>query len=61
VSSTKSQDGYATNPKIAHAEGSRDGVLVEFDDGRAAFYPASLLAEVFSQAIKLEELDSDET
>jgi hypothetical protein len=47
-------------PKIVSAERSRDGVLIEFDDGNAAFYPASLLAEVFSQAVKLEKLDPDE-
>jgi|GEM_PF-3807290 len=49
------------DPKILSAERTRDGVLIEFDDGNAAFYPASLLAAVLSQAIKLEELDTDET
>lgn len=47
-------------PKILSAERSRDGVVIEFDDGNAAFYPATLLAEMFSQAAKLEELDLDE-
>jgi len=49
------------SPKLVSAQRTRDGVLIEFDDGNAAFYPASLLAEVFSQAVKLEELDTDET
>jgi hypothetical protein len=47
-------------PKVLSAERSRDGVIIEFEDGRAAFYPASLLAAVLSQAVQLEELDSDE-
>ena len=47
-------------PKIVTAEKTRDGVLIEFDDGSAALYPASLLAEVFPQAVKLVELDPNE-
>jgi len=49
------------NPKVVSAERTPDGVLIEFDDGNAAFYPASLLVEVFPRAVKLEELDPDET
>lgn len=45
--------------KVVSAERTRDGALIEFSDGRAAFYPASLLAAVFSQAVKLEELTDE--
>ena len=48
------------NPRVVSAQRTGDGVLIEFDDGNAAFYPASLLAEVFPQALPLEELDPDE-
>jgi hypothetical protein len=46
-------------PKVVNAERSRDGVLIEFADGRVAFYTASLLADMFSQAAQVEELDLD--
>lgn len=49
------------DPKIVSAERTCDGVLIEFDNGNAAVYPASLLASVFSQAVKVEELESDES
>jgi hypothetical protein len=49
------------DPVVVSAERTRDGVLIEFDDGNAAIYPASLLAAVLPQAVKLEELDTDET
>ena len=49
------------DPKIVSAQRTRDGVLIEFDDGNAAFYPASLLAAMLSQAVELEKLDPDET
>ncbi len=47
-------------PKVVYVARSRDGVLIEFADGNAALYSASLLAEVFSRAVKLEELNLDE-
>ncbi len=46
-------------PKIVSAQRSEGGVVIEFEDGSAAFYPASLLAEVFSRAQKLEEIAPD--
>jgi len=46
---------------VVVSQRTRYGVLIEFDDGNAALYPASLLAAVLSQAVKLEELDTDET
>ena len=49
------------NPKIVTVQKARDGVLIEFDDGNAALYPISVLAAVFHQAVKLEELDSGDT
>jgi hypothetical protein len=48
------------NPKVVSAERTPDGVLIEFDNGNAAFYPASLLVEVFPRAVQLEALDPDE-
>jgi hypothetical protein len=48
------------SPKVLYAERTRDGVLIEFADGRTAFYPASLLAEMFPKAIQVEELDPQE-
>lgn len=47
-------------PKVVYVARSRDGVLIEFADGNAAFYPASLLAELFARAVKLEEPNLDE-
>jgi hypothetical protein len=48
------------SPVIVSAERARDGVLIEFDDGRAAFYPTALLLAVFSQAAEVENLGPDE-
>jgi hypothetical protein len=47
-------------PFVVSAERSQDGVLIEFDDGRAALYPTALLIEVFSQAAQLEDLGPDD-
>ena len=47
--------------KIVSALKARDGVFIEFEDGRAALYPASLLAEIFSRAIEFQNPDPDET
>jgi hypothetical protein len=44
-----------SHPTIVSAQRTRDGVLIEFDDGNAAIYPASLLAAVLSQAVRLED------
>ena len=47
-------------PFVVSAERSQDGVLIEFNDGRAALYPTALLIEVFSRAAELEDLGPDE-
>jgi hypothetical protein len=46
--------------RVVTAERARDGVLIEFDDGRAAFYPTALLLSVFPQAFELEDLGPDD-
>ena len=45
---------------VVTADRTRDGVLIEFDDGRAAFYPTALLLAVFPQAVELEDLGPDD-
>jgi hypothetical protein len=47
--------------RVVTAERTGGGVLIEFDNGDTAIYPASLLASIFSQAIELEETDFDQT
>ena len=47
-------------PKILSAERTRDGGVVEFEDGNAALYPASLLIEVLPKALKLEDPSLDD-
>jgi len=47
-------------PRILSAERTRDGVVVEFEDGNAALYPASLLIEVLPKALKLEDPSPDD-
>ena len=46
-------------PRVVRVERVGDGLLLEFDNGVNAIYPASLLASMFSQAIKLEETAPD--
>jgi len=48
------------SPLIVSAERAQDGILVEFDDGRAALYPTALLLSVFPQAAKVEAPEPDE-
>jgi hypothetical protein len=47
-------------PKILSADRTHDGVVVEFDDGNAALYSASLLIEVLPKALKLEDPSPDD-
>jgi hypothetical protein len=47
--------------RIVTAERCGGGVLIEFDNGDSAIYSAPLLASIFSQAIALEETDSEES
>jgi len=46
--------------RVVTADRTREGVLIEFDDGRAAFYPTALLLSVFPQAVELEDLGPDD-
>lgn len=46
--------------RVVTADRTREGVLIEFDDGRAAFYPTALLLAVFPQALELEDLGPDD-
>ena len=48
-------------PRVVNVERIDDGLILEFDNGVNAIYPASLLASMLSQAIKLEETDPEET
>lgn len=42
-------------PRILYAERLRGGIIVTFEDGRSALYPAALLHAVFAQAERLDE------
>ena len=42
-------------PRIIYAERLGDGVVITFEDGKTAVYPASLLRSVFDQARELRE------
>jgi|KBSMisStaDraftv2_1062788.scaffolds.fasta_scaffold1707240_2 hypothetical protein len=46
--------------RVVTADRTPDGVLIEFDDGRARFYPTALLLSVFPQALELEDLGPDD-
>jgi hypothetical protein len=46
---------------VVDAERVSDGVIVEFDDGESALYPASLLRSMLPQAVKVEEDESRNT
>jgi hypothetical protein len=47
-------------PRIVYAERVGDDVIIEFDGGDCALYPASLLLAMFPQAVKIECSDSVE-
>jgi hypothetical protein len=46
--------------RVVTADRTPDGVLIEFNDGRAAFYPTALLISVLPQAVELEDLGPDD-
>ena len=49
------------NPaRIVSAERMKDGLLIEFDDGRCAIYPAALLLDLLPQATPIEQPEDDE-
>jgi hypothetical protein len=48
-----------SGPRIVHAERLNGGVIISFDDGVAAVYPAALLYEMLDRADVLKETDED--
>ena len=46
-------------PRIVHAERLNGGVIISFDDGVAAVYPAALLYEMLTKAEILKDSDED--
>jgi hypothetical protein len=51
-------------PRIVYAERVGDDVIIEFDEGECALYPASLLLAILTQAVKIdcsvfEEVESE--
>jgi hypothetical protein len=48
-------------PRVIYAERLGDGVVITFEDGKTAVYPASLLRSMFSHANELldEEFPTD--
>jgi hypothetical protein len=48
------------NPRIVYAERVGGDVIIEFDDGECALYPASLLFSILRQAVKIEFSDSED-
>jgi hypothetical protein len=49
-----------STPQIVRADKIGDGLLIYFDDGKAAFYPTALLRVMFPEAIGAENFDLDE-
>jgi hypothetical protein len=41
-------------PRVVYAERVGDDVIIEFDDGECALYPAALLLAILPQAVKIE-------
>jgi hypothetical protein len=48
------------SPQLVRADKIGDGLLIYFDDGKAAFYPTALLQAMFPEAVQAENLDPDE-
>jgi hypothetical protein len=49
-----------STPQIVRADKIGDGLLIYFDDGKAAFYPTTLLRAIFPEAVQAENLDLGE-
>ena len=41
-------------PRVVYAERVGDDVVIEFNDGESALYPAALLLSILPQAVKIE-------
>jgi hypothetical protein len=50
----------SASPRIVYAERVGDDVIIEFDDGECALYPASLLLSILPHAVKIESSASEE-
>lgn len=48
-----------TDPRILEAERLGDGILITFDDGTSAIYPAALILAMLPHAQPLNDLDAD--
>jgi hypothetical protein len=48
-----------SSPRVIVADRFDRGVIIEFDDGKRAFYPAFLLYEILPQAQPITEADND--
>ena len=46
--------------RVFYAERVGDDVIIEFDDGVCALYPAALLLDILPQAVKIECSASEE-
>jgi len=46
-------------PRVTDVDRIHDGVLITFDDGKCAAYPAALLLSIFSQAIEVDPFPDD--
>jgi hypothetical protein len=40
-------------PRVIAAERMKDGVVIEFDDGKSAFFSSTLLRSTFPKAIEI--------
>ncbi len=50
----------AQKPRIVQADKLNGGVVIAFDDGKTAFYPATLLHEIISRTQDLPDLPRDQ-
>jgi hypothetical protein len=44
-------------PRIVSAERLGGGIIITFEDGKSALYPAALMYSMFHQAERLDELE----
>jgi hypothetical protein len=47
-------------PHVTQADRHKGGIIVTFEDGKAAFYPAALLHSIFAQAEEFPEADDQD-
>ena len=52
--------GNTKEPLIVHADRLNGGIVIAFDDGEIAFYPATLLHEILSRTQDLTDLPRDD-